>query len=144
MISIKCKQCGKNIKAKTKRRQFCGICRNKRKKENKEEYLKRRSARLEKAGGSHTEEEFLELKEKYSFLCFYCGKKPKRLQKDHLIAVAIGGNDNIKNIVPSCKTCNRKKGSKLPEIFFVELLKSKISGKDIIKENFIRYALNFI
>ena len=46
--------------------------------------------------------------------CYHCGErfKPEELTMDHLIPIARGGKSNKKNCVPSCKSCNTKKGAK--------------------------------
>ena len=55
--------------------------------------------------------------------CYYCGRKlqhktkAKRLptnymQIEHKLAQAAGGSDDLENLVGSCKSCNRRKGSK--------------------------------
>ena len=48
------------------------------------------------------------------FTCMYCGKKPKTLTVDHVIPISKGGKSTFENCVAACKTCNTKKGNKLP------------------------------
>jgi len=64
-----------------------------------------------------TEDEWSEILHRYNFRCFYCGKKVKRLSKDHVIPISKNGLDTIDNIVPACMRCNRKKGAKFVENF---------------------------
>jgi len=45
--------------------------------------------------------------------CFYCGKKFKTLEMDHVIPLSKGGKHVRKNIVPACRSCNAKKHNKL-------------------------------
>lgn len=47
--------------------------------------------------------------EQYGNRCAYCGKKHDKLQQDHVLALARGGNHTMSNIVPACKPCNAKK-----------------------------------
>lgn len=49
-------------------------------------------------------------------LCVYCGtaltterNKPNSYHADHVLPVALGGSDDIGNLVPSCRTCNLNK-----------------------------------
>ena len=43
--------------------------------------------------------------------CLKCGSK-ENIQLDHIVPVAAGGLDEIKNLQPLCKACNSSKGSK--------------------------------
>lgn len=51
------------------------------------------------------------------WLCQYCGEefKTNELTFDHVIPRARGGRTNWENIVASCRCCNAKKGSKMPD-----------------------------
>lgn len=56
---------------------------------------------------------------KTSGCCVYCGVAlvladghPNSYRPDHVLAVARGGLDDIANLIPSCHTCNAKKGAK--------------------------------
>lgn len=71
----------------------------------------RRYARERGAEGSHTLEEWKELKKRYKYKCAICGKR-KPLTKDHIIPLTEGGTDCIKNIQPLCRSCNSKKWKK--------------------------------
>lgn len=71
----------------------------------------KRRARILGGGGSHTPQEWHELCEKYNNKCLCCGEK-KPLTRDHVIPISIGGDNNISNIQPLCKSCNSKKGKK--------------------------------
>lgn len=45
--------------------------------------------------------------------CYWCGKKLKEsfdTTIDHLLQLCMGGNNDIQNLVPSCRSCNSAKG----------------------------------
>jgi len=74
----------------------------------------RRRARKYQAGGSHTEQEWQELKALYDYICLSCGKQEPEIQltRDHVIPLEKGGGDSIENIQPLCARCNSKKNNK--------------------------------
>lgn len=61
--------------------------------------------------GTHTKEEWLELKSFFN-VCVRCEGESGliNIEKDHIIPVYQGGSDSIKNIQPFCALCNAKKG----------------------------------
>ena len=72
------------------------------------------------AEGSHTFEEWLDLKAKCGFICQKCGlKEPfenqhyKFLTQDHIKPLSRKGSDYIENIQPLCARCNSIKGNKI-------------------------------
>jgi 5-methylcytosine-specific restriction endonuclease McrA len=71
---------------------------------------RRRALKLA-AEGSHTEEEWQELKAFYDYKCLCCGKQEPeiKLTRDHVIPLTQGGSDSIANIQPLCARCNSKK-----------------------------------
>lgn len=68
----------------------------------------RRYAREKDAEGSHTLEEWQNLKHKHDNKCVHCGET-KKLTKDHIVPLSKGGTDYINNIQPLCRNCNSKK-----------------------------------
>ena len=48
------------------------------------------------------------------FTCQYCGRSAPEiiLEVDHIIPVSKGGDNNIMNLVTSCRDCNRGKGKR--------------------------------
>jgi 5-methylcytosine-specific restriction endonuclease McrA len=64
--------------------------------------------------GSHTEDEWEQLKAFYDYQCLQCGKKEPdiKLTRDHVIPLTQGGTDFIDNIQPLCVRCNSKKNNK--------------------------------
>lgn len=71
------------------------------------QYYKRRFNILSN-GGIHTAEEWLRLLEFYGRKCLKCGTT-ERIEKDHVVPLAIGGKNDIKNLQPLCRKCNPKK-----------------------------------
>jgi 5-methylcytosine-specific restriction endonuclease McrA len=52
-----------------------------------------------------------EITKLYASNCFYCGGAG-RIELDHVVPLAQGGQHSIGNLVPACMACNRSKGSK--------------------------------
>ena len=71
----------------------------------------RRMVRKKQNGGSHTLEEWENLKGKYNYTCPCCGQKEPEiiLTEDHIIPLKSKGTDNINNIQPLCGKCNSTK-----------------------------------
>jgi 5-methylcytosine-specific restriction endonuclease McrA len=72
------------------------------------------------AKGTFTEQEFQALTQRYNNRCYYClmplniaGVRLPR-HADHYVPLSKGGHNDISNIVPACKTCNLRKGVRLP------------------------------
>ena len=61
------------------------------------------------APGSHTYEEWQALLSEWDHRCAYCGAAGVPLQRDHVVALALGGSHDIANILPACRTCNARK-----------------------------------
>jgi 5-methylcytosine-specific restriction endonuclease McrA len=70
-----------------------------------------RRTRKTQAGGSYTEQEWLELRKKYGNRCLCCNKR-RVLVPDHVIPVVKGGSSNIENIQPLCQPCNSRKSAR--------------------------------
>ena len=75
----------------------------------------KRKTMILKNGGSHTLQEWNDLKRKYNYTCPMCGRKEPeiRLTQDHKIPLSKGGSNDIGNIQPLCKRCNSVKNAKL-------------------------------
>ena len=83
-------------------------------KNNKEYVLhnaKIQNYKRKNAEGSHTLQEWEELKKKFDYTCQRCGKKEPeiKLTRDHIISIKKGGTSYINNIQPLCKKCNCSK-----------------------------------
>jgi 5-methylcytosine-specific restriction endonuclease McrA len=72
-----------------------------------------------------------------AWTCQYCGSRKPGLTVDHVIPRSRGGKSVWENIVASCATCNRRKGSHLPrEIKMHPRTKPRAPGPTV----FIRIA----
>jgi 5-methylcytosine-specific restriction endonuclease McrA len=81
--------------------------------ENMAHLKARRYARERNAKGTHSLQQWKELKIKHNNKCAICGLE-KSLTKDHIIPLSKGGSDYIENIQPLCRNCNSKKYNKIP------------------------------
>lgn len=52
------------------------------------------------------------IKQAYGFRCAYCGSSPQTLEQDHRVPLAAGGQHVIENVIPACRSCNSRKGTK--------------------------------
>ena len=72
-----------------------------------------RRARKRNAPGSHTAAQVKELLQKQKGKCVYCKSNIRKgYHADHVIALANGGSNDIKNIQLTCPTCNHSKNAK--------------------------------
>ncbi|MGC5042451.1 HNH endonuclease [Streptomyces albidoflavus] len=52
-------------------------------------------------------------------VCLYCASPSQTM--DHVIPFSDGGADELKNLLPICRPCNRKKGNKNPVVWHVAM-----------------------
>ena len=76
----------------------------------------RRNAMAKGLRADLTVEQWNIIKAVFRNKCAYCGKRTKRLEREHIIPISKGGCFTLRNIVPSCRSCNAKKHANLPEI----------------------------
>lgn len=74
-------------------------------------YVIARRARLRGAVGSHTQNEWAELKKQYNYMCLCCKQQEPfvKLSEDHIVPLSMGGSNDITNIQPLCGPCNSRK-----------------------------------
>lgn len=78
----------------------------------------RRRARLKLAGGDYTEKQIIDLLFKQKRRCMDClCDISNNFQIDHLMPIALGGNNYIDNIQLLCRPCNSKKQAQDPFVW---------------------------
>ena len=80
-----------------------------RNKEKKLLYNMNRKVRAKGFTADLTQEQWEIIKNVFKQKCVYCGKRTRRLTKDHVIPLSKGGALTLTNIVPACLSCNSKK-----------------------------------
>lgn len=74
------------------------------------------------AGGDFIRvEDWEALIEKHGGRCAYCGCLPESIEADHRTPLSRDGKNTIDNILPACRSCNRRKMTKTEEEFRVWL-----------------------
>jgi len=80
----------------------------------------KRRAKEKEITSTLTLKEWLKILKEYNYKCAYCGIEfnDKILpEKDHIIPISKGGDNNKENVVPACRSCNAKKNNKLLKEF---------------------------
>jgi 5-methylcytosine-specific restriction endonuclease McrA len=82
-------------------------------KANSHVYVWNRLARLRAAQGRFSFEEWLGKIEYHGWRCFYCKRelKLKSIEMDHRKPISRGGSNWLANLVPACRSCNRRKSN---------------------------------
>jgi len=65
--------------------------------------------------------------------CVYCGSTDS-LSTDHIIPISKGGNQDIKNLVTACKSCNASKNALFFIDWYLKTNRCKRSLDDILKD----------
>lgn len=62
-----------------------------------------------------TAAEWEAIKAAHGNACLYCGATDRPLTRDHVIPLKEGGQHVKENVVPACRSCNSRKGSRLAQ-----------------------------
>jgi 5-methylcytosine-specific restriction endonuclease McrA len=105
--------------------------RYKKDKEKIKQKVRRRKLMLKGVVGTHTKQEWNDLKFIYNYKCWICERvEPEiELTRDHIIPISKGGHDNIENIIPLCRSCNSSKGTLGVEWFKKKLMENQPTGE---------------
>lgn len=76
-----------------------------------DQWLDLRKKKLKLAGGHHSRQDWENLKVAHDYTCLCCKRQEPeiKLTRDHIISVSKGGNNDIENIQPLCRSCNSRK-----------------------------------
>lgn len=77
---------------------------------SKNKQLRLDRERAARAIGTHTREEWLEMRAFFNETCVRCGKNDLPVERDHIVPLYQGGSDSIRNVQPFCARCNSMKG----------------------------------
>jgi 5-methylcytosine-specific restriction endonuclease McrA len=93
-------------------------------------WWQKRRADLAKVTNTLTTEEWLSVLSEFNHSCAYCGRSDAKLTMDHVIPISKGGPHSKENVVPSCSSCNSKKGAKDPSFFkfVIQGIQSNLNG----------------
>ena len=77
-------------------------------------HYQRRRAAKRGASCTLTRNQWRIIKETFKHCCAYCGKKGEKLTQDHITPLSKEGEHTMSNVVPACRSCNSKKGTRAP------------------------------
>ncbi len=72
----------------------------------------------------------LEVFNRDSYTCQYCGRTTRQLTLDHVIPRYRGGPHTWENLVSACTACNRRKAGKTPEEAGMKLLHQPVTPRN--------------
>lgn len=123
---VKCLKCRSTIPDARLGREYCDDCKRLRAYENKlrawrknpehyrmksREHQHNRRARKHGANCTHLDKKFLDILKQEFDMCVYCNRKTK-LTIDHIVPLALDGDNSMSNLVLACKSCNSAKCDK--------------------------------
>ncbi|MDU4890988.1 MAG: HNH endonuclease [Clostridium sp.] len=98
----------------------------------------RRRTKLSELPATITNEQWIQIKNDFKNKCAYCGRKLP-LHMEHFIPLSKGGEMTVNNIIPSCKSCNCSKGTKLFHEWYKEY-----EHYDVTREKHIYKYLRYV
>jgi hypothetical protein len=82
----------------------------------RDEYVRQNPGAFSRFGGGVTAHEWAGLRKavfnRDGWTCTYCGQTDDRLECDHIVPLALGGETTLANLTAACRTCNQRKGAK--------------------------------
>lgn len=85
--------------------------------------------RVASAGTHFSFAEWEALLKQYGGRCAYCGST-ERIEADHRIPLCRGGSNDVGNILPACRSCNRRKHRKTEDEFRAVLERGSNERRD--------------
>ena len=71
-----------------------------------------------------------------AYTCYYCGDAATHA--DHVIPKAMGGGDELDNLVAACASCNQRKGSKPQGLFLATNSAPPVFSERIYQKTAVR------
>jgi 5-methylcytosine-specific restriction endonuclease McrA len=70
---------------------------------------KHRASRMNAPVNDLTVDQWCEIQAVFHQCCAYCDKQSRYLTIDHITPLGKGGSNTVSNVVPACKSCNKRK-----------------------------------
>lgn len=74
------------------------------------------------------------IKDKWNHNCAYCGENHEQMTLDHIHPQVLGGTNETTNVICCCEDCNREKGHKNWEEWYIKQFFFNEDRYDRIKE----------
>jgi len=120
--SRKCLRCEKEV---VWPKRLCEGCKEKSKRESQrrrystskyaEKSRRSRKARIMRVGKAAADNRITSEFLGWPYGCAWCGARGVKLEVDHIIPIARGGKHHVSNVVFACRSCNSKRGARVPQ-----------------------------
>lgn len=84
---------------------------SRRNRDRKNHHERARRGLIKGGAGTWSLSEWRSLLDRYGLACAYCAR-PGPLTADHRVPLSRGGSNEIANLLPACKSCNSRKGTR--------------------------------